>query len=65
MSSAPPKVTCPQCGGESLWSPENKSRPFCCERCKLIDLGCWADETYRVPVQESDGLPDDDALPRA
>jgi len=46
------KVRCPQCGGESLWSAENKYRPFCSERCKLIDLGAWASEAYRVPVQE-------------
>jgi len=46
------KVRCPQCGGESLWSSENTYRPFCSERCKLIDLGAWASEAYRVPVQE-------------
>ena len=46
-------VRCPQCGGESLWSAENKYRPFCSERCKLIDLGAWASESYRVPVQET------------
>ena len=46
------KVRCPQCGGGSSWSPENKYRPFCSERCKLIDLGAWASEAYRVPVQE-------------
>ena len=45
-------VRCPQCGGESFWRPENKYRPFCSERCRLIDLGAWASETYRVPVQE-------------
>ena len=46
------KVRCPQCGGESLWAPENPWRPFCSERCKLIDLGAWASEAYRVPVEE-------------
>ena len=46
------KVRCPQCGGESLWSPENTWRPFCSERCKQIDLGCWASDSYRIPVQE-------------
>ena len=46
-------VRCPQCGGESLWSAENKYRPFCSERCKLIDLGAWASESSRVPVQET------------
>lgn len=45
------KVRCPQCGGESLWSPENPWRPFCSERCKQIDLGAWASDSYRIPVQ--------------
>ena len=31
----------------------NAFRPFCSERCKLIDLGAWASEAYRVPVQET------------
>ena len=46
-------VTCPQCGGKSVWSTENRYRPFCSERCKLIDLGAWASESYRVPVEET------------
>jgi uncharacterized protein len=46
-------VRCPQCGGESPWSAANKWRPFCSERCKMIDLGAWASESYRVPVQEN------------
>ncbi|MGB4225306.1 MAG: DNA gyrase inhibitor YacG, partial [Candidatus Dechloromonas phosphoritropha] len=45
------KVRCPQCGGESIWAPENPWRPFCSERCKQIDLGCWASDSYRIPVQ--------------
>ena len=48
------KVRCPQCGGESLWSPENPWRPFCSERCKQIDLGAWASESYRIAGQVSD-----------
>lgn len=50
---SPTKVRCPQCGGESIWSVDNRYRPFCSERCKLIDLGAWASESYRVPVQET------------
>ena len=53
MAKDPVKVRCPQCGGESLWSADNTYRPFCSERCKLIDLGAWASESYRVPVEES------------
>lgn len=42
------KVKCPTCQQEMAWSSENKFRPFCSERCKLIDLGEWADESHRI-----------------
>ena len=47
-------VACPQCGVSIEWNPENRFRPFCSERCKMIDLGAWATERYRVPVTETD-----------
>jgi uncharacterized protein len=54
-------VQCPQCHGETSFEG-NPFRPFCSERCKLIDLGKWASEAYRVPTrtpeEEEDGLPD-------
>jgi endogenous inhibitor of DNA gyrase (YacG/DUF329 family) len=45
-------LSCPRCGAQVAWSPENRYRPFCSERCKLIDLGDWATEKFRVPVEE-------------
>jgi endogenous inhibitor of DNA gyrase (YacG/DUF329 family) len=39
------------------WSRENRYRPFCSERCKLIDLGAWATEKYRVPVEGEKDAP--------
>ena len=51
------KVRCPQCGNESPWAPENPWRPFCSERCKQIDLGCWASDSYRIPVQDEKNEP--------
>ena len=51
MSTAP-LVHCPQCGKSSVYSKTNPHRPFCSERCKLIDLGAWANENYRVPSPE-------------
>jgi uncharacterized protein len=42
-------VACPRCGALVALAPQNKWRPFCSERCKLIDLGDWASERYRVP----------------
>jgi endogenous inhibitor of DNA gyrase (YacG/DUF329 family) len=52
-------VHCPTCDKLVEWRPENKYRPFCSERCKLIDLGEWATEKYRVPTK--DGGPDDES----
>lgn len=52
--AAAPIVTCPQCGKEHQWDTRNPSRPFCSERCKLIDLGKWANEEYRVAQREQD-----------
>ncbi|MBC86225.1 MAG: DNA gyrase inhibitor YacG [Bdellovibrionaceae bacterium] len=46
------KVNCPQCGKNTIYSLENDSRPFCSERCKLIDLGEWAEESHRIPTEE-------------
>jgi uncharacterized protein len=45
-------VPCPRCGIQIEWSTGNKFRPFCSERCKMIDLGQWANESYRVPQAE-------------
>jgi endogenous inhibitor of DNA gyrase (YacG/DUF329 family) len=49
-----PVVTCPHCGKEHQWDTGNRFRPFCSERCKLIDLGKWANEEYRVEQRERD-----------
>jgi endogenous inhibitor of DNA gyrase (YacG/DUF329 family) len=43
------KITCPTCEKENTWRPENICRPFCSERCKLIDLGEWASESRKIP----------------
>ncbi|MEO7729230.1 MAG: DNA gyrase inhibitor YacG [Burkholderiales bacterium] len=49
----PRVVNCPQCGKPAAWDPANRFRPFCSERCRVIDLGAWATEGYRIPVAES------------
>lgn len=47
----PREVRCPACGGPSLFAPSNPARPFCSERCKNLDFGAWASESYRVPAE--------------
>jgi uncharacterized protein len=58
--AAAPLVNCPVCGKSTPFTPANRFRPFCSERCKLIDLGNWASESYRVPEQEPSETPEDD-----
>ncbi|UVT16210.1 MAG: DNA gyrase inhibitor YacG [Nitrospira sp.] len=41
-------MTCPLCSQPAPWEG-NPWRPFCSERCQLIDLGTWAAEQYRIP----------------
>jgi endogenous inhibitor of DNA gyrase (YacG/DUF329 family) len=55
------KITCPHCGKKDTWKPDNAFRPFCSERCKLIDLGAWADETHRIPGEEINPEPGEDS----
>ena len=49
-------VRCPACGGDSVYAPTNAFRPFCSERCRNLDFGAWASESFRVP----DETPPDD-----
>ncbi|PCJ40117.1 MAG: DNA gyrase inhibitor YacG [Moraxellaceae bacterium] len=69
------KIACPHCKKESEWSKDNIFRPFCSERCKMIDLGEWANESKVIPgtpsieafesideLGENDGIPPDDRL---
>lgn len=41
-------VNCPTCHRDVVWTPENRFRPFCSERCKQIDLGAWASGKYTI-----------------
>lgn len=44
-------VACPACGGASVYASSNPYRPFCCARCRQVDLGAWASERFKVSVQ--------------
>jgi hypothetical protein len=43
------QVKCPTCGRQIEWSPRSPFRPFCSERCRLIDLGAWLSEQRAIP----------------
>jgi uncharacterized protein len=50
--SQPTLVNCPTCGAPVEWSAASPNRPFCSDRCKLIDLGAWAAEEHKIPAHE-------------
>lgn len=55
MTDTPARIVlCPTCNARVKWSPGNEFRPFCSERCKLIDLGAWAAEQHRIPGREEE-----------
>jgi endogenous inhibitor of DNA gyrase (YacG/DUF329 family) len=57
------EITCPHCGKTNTWTQSNSFRPFCSERCKLIDLMDWADEKHRIPLEpdsSEDDIPESD-----
>ena len=48
-----PLVKCPTCGKETEYN-DNEFRPFCSERCRLIDFGAWADEEFSLPAETTE-----------
>jgi uncharacterized protein len=48
INNDPIKLECPTCKKTVFWNDDFPFRPFCCERCKLIDLGEWASENHRI-----------------
>ncbi len=60
-----PIVKCPQCGKETEYN-HNKFRPFCSERCQLLDFGAWADEEFAIPSETAALTEEDvDAIEKA
>ncbi len=47
------RIRCPRCREFTTWE-ENPYRPFCSERCKLLDLGAWASEDYKIPGKKEE-----------
>jgi endogenous inhibitor of DNA gyrase (YacG/DUF329 family) len=54
-------VACPTCQRPVEWSPASSFRPFCSERCKLIDLGAWVSEQRAIPGEEIPVVQGDDS----
>ncbi|MFI4891644.1 MAG: DNA gyrase inhibitor YacG [Steroidobacterales bacterium] len=61
-------VKCPTCRRPVEWSEKSPYRPFCSERCRLVDLGAWVSERHSIPDEaaneEWEGAEDPDAAPK-
>ncbi|MDO3388380.1 DNA gyrase inhibitor YacG [Gilvimarinus sp. SDUM040013] len=54
MNETPPiELSCPTCQTKIIWDERYPFRPFCSERCKLIDLGEWANENHRIAGEDT------------
>ena len=56
------KIKCPECKKLTEWSEKNYFKPFCSERCRLLDLGAWASENRRIagdPLLDIENLEED------
>ncbi|HEV2320924.1 MAG TPA: DNA gyrase inhibitor YacG [Gammaproteobacteria bacterium] len=53
-------VPCPHCGKPVPWTESSRWKPFCSDRCRLIDLGDWLMEKNAIPAEEA--LPDQDSV---
>ena len=52
------RVKCPTCEQPVEWTPESKWRPFCSERCKMLDLGDWFEESNKIAEHSWSEQPD-------
>jgi hypothetical protein len=57
----PKTIACPNCGKPVSWTQESRWRPFCSERCRLIDLGEWFDGGHRISEPADEGFPGPEA----
>jgi uncharacterized protein len=56
---APARITaCPQCGKSARLDAQNRWRPFCSERCKMVDLGAWFSGERAIPADEAPSAED-------
>ena len=53
-SAKPHLGRCPKCNEPTLLDAANRFRPFCSERCKLLDLGAWMDGRYAIPTAQDE-----------
>lgn len=49
------RTACPTCRRSVEWGPDFPWRPFCSERCRLVDLGAWLSGERKIASEEAPG----------
>jgi endogenous inhibitor of DNA gyrase (YacG/DUF329 family) len=62
---AAPRVSCPTCRRELTWNEQFPFRPFCSERCRMVDLGAWFAGERSLSGDAVDELQPREQLPKA
>lgn len=52
------QIKCPMCRVPHTYDVTSAFRPFCSERCRLMDMGAWAQGSYAIAVSDEQDLPD-------
>ena len=60
-TAKPAAVACPHCGKPVSWDAASIYKPFCSERCRLIDLGGWLSERHAIPDDAGPAAEEDTA----
>jgi endogenous inhibitor of DNA gyrase (YacG/DUF329 family) len=63
--SAPRLVRCPTCQRELVWADQFPFRPFCSERCRLVDLGAWFAEERSIAGDSGEPLAGEESAERS
>lgn len=56
--SAPARHACPTCKRPIIWSEEFPFRPFCSERCRMVDLGAWLTGAHAIAGEPIEAAPE-------
>lgn len=50
----PIRLTCPTCQKSVVWNEASLYRPFCSARCRTLDLGAWASDSYGIACEKDE-----------
>lgn len=56
MTHALEQISCPHCGKPKTWVADNRFKPFCSERCRMLDFDGWASDRYAIESENNSNM---------